>query len=110
MRKHSHSWRLKTCGVLARSFVSRTATPPSGRCAISTHPPVLLALLLNQRSPVRSVSIRLSFPCTYVDSPECSDDGHAARQARQAAHLLHARPSAASLISSADAPGDRAVA
>src|SRR5450755_201682 len=67
MRKHSHSCWLNTCGVLDRSFVSRTATPPpSGRCAISTHPPVLLALLLNQRSPVRSVSIRLSFRCVII--------------------------------------------
>jgi transcriptional regulator with XRE-family HTH domain len=58
MRKHSHSCRLNTCGVLARSFESRTATPPSGRCAISTHPAALLALLLNQSKPSRSVSIR----------------------------------------------------
>src|SRR6266699_2094718 len=66
IRKHSHSWRLKTWGVLPRSFESRTATPPSGRCAISTHPAALLALLLNQRSSVRSVSIRLSFHWVFA--------------------------------------------
>src|ERR1700761_8451664 len=67
VRKHSHSWELKRWGVLLRSLESRTATPPLGRCAISTQPAALLALLLNQCRPVRSVSIPplLSFVCGF---------------------------------------------
>ena len=79
IRKHSHSCRLKKCGVLLRSLESRTATPPSGRCAISTHPAALLALLLNQRRPARSVSIRLSFHEFLRIFPNTSQSGELAR-------------------------------
>src|SRR5580692_12874262 len=46
------------CGALTRSFESRTATPPPGRCATSTQLPAALALLLNQCRSASSLSIR----------------------------------------------------
>src|ERR1039458_4512190 len=53
-RNAVHSRLLNTCGALLTSLESRNATRPLGRCATSTQPVTLEALLLNQRALVKS--------------------------------------------------------